>query len=291
MSRPKTQQRLQGRPISMLAFGENQDLVYINILSIISRRLANMLPELTQDEFSAALDVVAGDVLSGLAIAGPPVDALDVARALGLVVAWDPSQQGRGRVVRLRAAADRAPQGSILLRPDPRPERLQWAVAHEIGETCACQVFDRLGVDPREAPFGTRETIANQLAGRLLLPCAWFADEGRQSDWDLFELKRRFTTASHELIARRMLEFSTGITITIFDHGRKTFRRGNLPGRQPPFGQLQQLAWRTAHEHSRATELTDHRCRARARPVHEPDWKREIVLGQWQTGEDCDEAG
>jgi hypothetical protein len=36
MSRPKTQQRLQGRPISMLAFGENQDIVYINILSIIS---------------------------------------------------------------------------------------------------------------------------------------------------------------------------------------------------------------------------------------------------------------
>ena len=47
-----------------------------------------MLPELTPDEFSAALDGVAADALAVSQPSGPPVDALAVARSLGLTVAW-----------------------------------------------------------------------------------------------------------------------------------------------------------------------------------------------------------
>ncbi len=107
-----------------------------------------MLPELTQQEYATALDAVAADVLCALSIDGPPVDAIELAQAMGLSIAWDATQRGRGRIVRLRRLATRGEQGSILLRP----ERLQWAIAHEIGETCAHQVFDQLSVDPREAP-------------------------------------------------------------------------------------------------------------------------------------------
>ena len=39
--------------------------------------------------------------------------------------------------------------------------------------------------------------------------------------------KQRYATASHELIARRMLDFEPWIVITIFDNGRLTFRRSN----------------------------------------------------------------
>ena len=57
-------------------------------------------------------------------------------------------------------------------------------MAHEIGETCACQVFDRLSVDPREAPPGARETVANQLAGRLAdCTCAEVAGCGNLIHW------------------------------------------------------------------------------------------------------------
>ena len=100
--------------------------------------------------------------------AAPPVDALTLARALHLSVAWDERQSGRGRIVRLSEFAGTPSRGSILLRPDPRLERQQWAVAHEIGELFASRVFDQLGIDPRKAPAGARETLANQLAGRLL---------------------------------------------------------------------------------------------------------------------------
>lgn len=250
-----------------------------------------MLPELTQDEFSAALDAIAADVLDALPLIGPPVDALELAGALGLAVAWDARQQGRGRIVRLRGFADRQAQGSILLRPEPRRERLQWAVAHEIGETCAYQVFDRLRVDPREAPAGAREMVANQLAGRLLVPREWFGQDARGCGWDLFELKRRYATASHELIARRMLDFSPRVIITIFDHARRTFRRGNLPGQLPPLGPPELAAWRAAHEQATPAVEDSPGCRAQAWPVHEPDWKREIVRSEWHLGEDCEGFG
>lgn len=258
-------------------------IVYINTLH---GRL--MLPELTQDEVSAALDAVAASVLDALGVVAAPIDALALARSLGLAVAWDSAQQVRGRTVRLRASGGGQPRGSILLRPEPRRERLQWAIAHEIGETCAVQVFDRLGVDPREAPTDARETVANQLAGRLLLPRAWFAADARDVGWDLFELKRRYSTASHELIARRMLDFEPSIIITVFDHGRRTVRQGNLPRRPPPLVPCELAAWRAAHEQSRQTIEELPTCRVQAWPVHEPDWKREILRTQCHAYEDID---
>ena len=36
-------------------------------------------------------------------------------------------------------------QATIVVGPAERPEREQWAVAHEIGESVAYRVFDALG--------------------------------------------------------------------------------------------------------------------------------------------------
>lgn len=240
-----------------------------------------MLLDLTQDEYSAALDAVAAGALDALAIAGPPVDAIELARVLGAALAWDPRQQGRARTVRLSAGAGRW-QRSILLRPEPRPERLQWATAHELGETLAVEVFERLGVDPREAPAAAREQVANQLAGRLLLPRDWFRRDARASGWDVPTLKGLYGTASHELIARRMLDFEPRIAITVFDHARQTFRRSNVPGRLPPWTALERAVWQAAHEASRPAVECTQNCRVQAWPVHEPEWKREIVRTEWR---------
>lgn len=241
-----------------------------------------MLPELTQDEFSAALDDVAGDLIETLGATGPPMDMLALAAALELVVAWDAGQRGRGRTVRLGGLRGGRSQGSILLRPEPRPERLQWAVAHEIGENSAFRVFGRLGVDPRESPPGAREAVANQLAGRLLLPRIWFEDHARKLDWELPRLKALYSTASHELIARRMLDFSPRIAMTVFDQGQRTWRQTNLPGRLPPLLQVELVAWHVAHEQARASRERGAWCCVQAWPVHEPDWKREILRTCWQ---------
>ncbi len=243
-----------------------------------------MLAELTHEDLSAALDDVAMDLLTEAGVEHPPVDALAVAGALGITVAMDDRQSGRARYVRLCSHRPENPRPTILLQPDPRRERRHWAVAHELGEHAACRVFAGLGVDPRETSPGARETVANHLAGRLLLPTAWFAADARDSDWDLLELKGRYATASHELIARRMLECRPPVIITIFDHRSQTFRRSNLPGRVPPPTSAEMSCWQTVHGGNRPHQTEDGPRTVQGWPVHEDGWKREILraeVDQW----------
>jgi hypothetical protein len=244
-----------------------------------------MLSEIPDDEFAAALDACAAEVLWEARITEPPVDALTVADRLGLIVARDYSTPCRGRFARLAEHdGDGGEQGTIVVAPAERPEREQWAVAHEIGESVAYRVFERLGVSFDETLSGSREQVANRLASALLLPRRWFAADGRELDWDLLELKDRYGTASHELIARRMLEMRPPIVITICDHGRVHWRRSNVTARPPALLPEEKTVWREAHETGlpafdtldAETGLASVRCW----PIHEPGWKREILRSE-----------
>jgi len=235
-----------------------------------------MLPELTHEETAVALDEVAAELLHEAGVTQPPVDAFAVAGALGITVARDDCQSGRARYVRLRSYAG-DPRATILLQSDPRRERQHWAIAHEIGEHAAWRVFGRLDVDPREASPGCRESVANHLAGRLLLPSEWFVSHAAVCDWDLLELKAGFRTASHELIARRMLECPPAVIISICDQGRLSFRRSNVPGRAPPLSDAERACWQAVHREARPDEREADGHRVRSWPVHEPQWKREIL--------------
>jgi hypothetical protein len=236
-----------------------------------------MLPELTRHDLAAALAEVAAKLLEAAGITAPPVDAFAIAGACGLVVLSDDQQAGRARFVRLRRHAPSFGQGSIFLRPDPRPERLQWAVAHEIGESRAGEVFRLLGARAGEAPDGTRELVANALASHLLLPLEWFRADGPACRWDLPRLKRRYATASHELIARRMLEFDPPVIVTVFDQGRLTWRQWARAGRPPRLTAEERRCWQQAHDTGRSQRLNHQGLTMRAWAVHEPDWKREIL--------------
>jgi hypothetical protein len=188
----------------------------------------------------------------------------------------------RAYLVRRPANKQAAIPGTIYLADEPRSERRQWAVAHELGETQAFRVFAALGVDPRDAAPAAREAVANRLAGCLLLPRDWFLDTGRVCDWDLFELKRDFATASHELIARRMLEMPPPVVITVWDNGQRSWRRSNVAGRVPSVSPCEADCRQAAFELRSPTrgdsgELPDGVADVRAWPVHEGEWKREIV--------------
>jgi hypothetical protein len=241
-----------------------------------------MLPELTREELAAGLDAVAEEILRRAAAEAPPVDAFAVAEALGITVAWDDQQAGRARCVRLKDRRSPKPRWTILLKPDPRQERQQWAVAHEIGEQLAHRVFAVWGADPRETSPRAREIIANQLAGRLLLPTRWFFADARSCRWDLFALKARYPTASHELIARRMLECKVPVIISIFDQEALAFRRSNLPGRPPPPLTIEIRCWRQVHARNRPVGRSQGPYRTQGWPVHEEDWKREILRTEVQ---------
>jgi hypothetical protein len=236
-----------------------------------------MLAEFTRDELAAGLDFVAEEVLSEGRLYSPPVDAFELAHALELTIACDDAQEERGRYVRLQDWRSSFPRATIFLRPDARSERQHWAVAHEIGEHVAHRVFTAWGVDPRETMPNAREAVANAFAGRLLLPTAWFVPDAGKVQWDIFALKKRYQTASHELIARRMLQCNPPVIITIFDRERMTFRRGNSPSRTPPLSTAEMECWRDVHLRGNASNLVADNCRISGWPVHEEGWKREIL--------------
>ena len=236
-----------------------------------------MLSELTPEETSVALDSVAEEALAEARFDGPPVNALAVAARLGIAVAWDEQQQGRGRYVRLRGHGRGRDRPAILLRPEPRAEREHWTAAHEIGEHLARQVFAALSVEPAEVPPGAREQVANQLAGRLLVPTRWVLDDVVEFGWDLIELKHRYTSASHELIARRMLEFSPPIIITIFDQEEITFRRSNAAGCVPGLSDVERRCWHKTHDSGDVWRDEEGTIEVWGWAVHEPGWQREIL--------------
>ncbi|WP_428304427.1 ImmA/IrrE family metallo-endopeptidase [Lacipirellula sp.] len=252
-----------------------------------------VLTEIPDEQLRCVLEGVAREILVEAEVREPPVDCLLLADRLGLVVARDQpvangALQPRARFVKLARGVAPAAE-TIFLAEEPRRERRHWAVAHEIGESRAFRVFAEFDVDPSEAPPAAREAVANALAGALLLPREWFVRDGARVDWDLFELKAMYATASHELIARRMLEAPPAIIVTLADQGRCVWRRSSSSHRPPPLTPPERDAWTTAHQQGRPVqceraELPEGIVDVRAWPIHEEGWKREIIrteLAQW----------
>ncbi len=149
-------------------------------------------------------------------------------------------------------------------------------MAHEIGEHVAHRVFAQWGVDPR-GTANAREQVANCLAGRLLLPTRWFTTDAAACHWDLLALKGRYQTASHELIARRMLECRPAVVISIFDQQRLSFRRSNVCGRVPPPSRAEIECWNSVRERCRPQQTRHGPRLVQGWPIHEEEWQREIL--------------
>lgn len=230
----------------------------------------------THEQLSAILDDVAAELLEAAKWKGHAVDAVHVARRLGLTVARDRKLCGRARYVRLSAGRGRL-RGAIFVGEADRPERLQWAVAHELGEYAVHRVFTRAEIAPYAEQPALREQLANELARRILLPRRAFEEIGCDCNWDLGALKRTFIAASHELIARRMLDLPPPVVLTVFDHGRIHWRRGNRAMRRNEPHQRERALMRLAHQSGTYQEQNADDLFIRAWPVHEPGWKREIL--------------
>jgi hypothetical protein len=221
----------------------------------------------TAADWSAACDDVVSEVLRAAGVNAPPVDAVTVAARCQWPVVWDFHQTGRARLQRL----DGRP--TLFVRPAERPERLQWAVAHEIGEVLTRQVCQALDLPAAEFGPREREELASQMARRLLLPTGWFFT----ADEDLFQLKARFATASHELIAWRWLDGETPTAVTIIDRGDISRRRSNFAPRAPAMCAAEQECAAAARTTGVPARRQWRNLRIHAWPVHEPDWQREIV--------------
>ncbi|MBX3412318.1 MAG: ImmA/IrrE family metallo-endopeptidase [Pirellulales bacterium] len=236
-----------------------------------------MLPDLPYEQLLAAMDAVVVELLDAAGIDTPPVDSLELARRLDIDVARDDQQRGRARFVRLAGRHGGRSRASILVRAEPRNERRQWAVAHELGEWSAARLFAELGTTASEAPLAAREEVANLFAARLLLPELWFVVAAEACDMELVTLKESFRTASYELIARRTLDLSAPAIVTVFDQGNVTWRRSNVVANPPALSSAERVEWRTTHESASYAEGISGLGRLRCWPIHEEGWRREIL--------------
>ncbi len=241
-----------------------------------------MWDELTAEETNRALDRCAEEILWECGVTHPPIDAAVVAMRLGLSVAHDHCLPSRAALVRVECDAAARNSAVILLGEEERYERLQFSLAHEIGEFATPRLFERLGILPYDVPATAREKVANAIAGRLLVPTTKLKEIAADCRWDLLELKHDFDTASHELIARRMLDMPPPVVVTLFDQGKTTWRRTN---RRFAVGNLlpqEAEAWQDCHRLGVAVERDQvdssaGPLRIQGWPIHEPGWKREIV--------------
>lgn len=231
------------------------------------------------EEWSHECDRLIEELLCEAGWREPPVEMLSLAERRGMTVIWDQQQTGRARLLRI------AGRPTICLKPDDRPERLQWALAHEIGESLLWQLAPRLDLSPEACPPRLRESLANALAQRLLLPSAWWRTAVRETGGDLSALKERFSTSSHELIAWRFLDDPTPRVVTVIDQGLVVRRRANFVNRTPAPVADELAAWRAAQESGfPVTRSVDWRqpgilsAECRVWPIHEPGWQRELAI-------------
>jgi hypothetical protein len=81
-----------------------------------------------------------------------------------------------------------------------------------------------------------------------------------------------------------MLEMRPAIVITVCDLGRIHWRRSNVTARPPAMLPEEKAVWQETHETGLPADAildaeTGLEC-VRCWPIHEPDWKREILRSE-----------
>ena len=231
-----------------------------------------MAEELVRDEVLAVIDRLVEELLDKAGIIEPPVDAIGLAqRHLGMTICLDQSQPQRGRAQRAGG------KQQIYLKPEPTEERHQWTVAHEIGEHLKPSLMERLGLEPAEVKVMAGESLANLFAYRLLVPACWFAGDARDLDFNLLKLKERYRTSSHEVIAWRFLDLPQPCIVTIVDNEHISRRRSNAWPTRRKLEPAEEKCQRYVHYYSRPKMIQEDGWTVHGWPVHQTDWKREIL--------------
>ena len=230
------------------------------------------MDELSREEVGETVDRAVAELLQAAGVDNPPVDAIALAqRHLGMIVCLDRRQPQRGRAQRTLG------RKQIFLRPEPTEERHQWTVAHEIGEHVKTDLLQRLGIEPGQTRAMSGESLANQFAHRLLVPTGWFRADAPALAYDLLELKKRYRTASHEVITWCLLDLPSPCILTIVDNDHIYRRRSNAWPVRRELHPVERECQRYVHEYSRPHLVQQEGWTVQGWPVHQPDWKREIL--------------
>ena len=225
-----------------------------------------------REDVTRIVDEMVDELLDGAGVREPPIDVIVIAQShLNMALVLDQRQPQRGRAQRALG------KKQIYLRPEPREERHQWTVAHEIGEHLKSEVLARLHIAPQEARAMAGESLANLFAYRLLVPTRWFAVDAKALDYDVLQLKQRYATSSHEVIAWRLLDLPASCVMTIIDNEHIHRRRSNGEPIKRALLPIEERCWKRTNETGVTHRERDGAWSVACWPVHELDWKREIL--------------
>jgi Zn-dependent peptidase ImmA (M78 family) len=238
-----------------------------------------MFDDMPLEDVVTSVDRMVEELLRAAGIEQPPVDAIALAQKhLGMVICLDNRQAQRGRAQRAGG------KKQIYLRPEPREERHQWTVAHEIGEHLKSDLLARLGMEPGQTGAMTGESLANLFAYRLLVPTCWFADDAPALDYDLLVLKAKYATSSHEVLAWRFLDLPEPCIVTILDNDAISRRRSNAWPTKRKLEPAEEKCQRHVHQRGKPHVVRENGWSVHGWPVHQADWQREVlrsVVEEW----------
>ncbi len=219
--------------------------------------------ELTEwDDIAKMVEEEARALLERLDVKGPPVDAFALARDLKLSVHIDSDLATRG-YSRRRWGIETIMVGS---KNPGKSERKHFTIAHEIGEVL---LAGKVGQ-------GFIEDASNLMAVSLLLPRGWFHKDAEALEFELPSLKDRYPTASHEVIAYRMLDVKP-LIVSIFDNGRLYRRKSSYPVRVQGTYPAEMECLESVSGSGKRVTLKDDTLSVTGWPVFRNNWKRVIL--------------
>jgi hypothetical protein len=218
-----------------------------------------MSEELSREDVHGAVDRAVEELLSEWGTAAPPVDAAALARRLGVAV----------RPPR--------PKKEFFARPEPTAEAKQWLAALAVGEHLKPALLRRLGFGPDERRPLMGESLATLAASHLLLPASWFADDARRLGYDVLELNQLYATAAPDVIAWRLLDLPEPCVVTVVDNDHVQRRRSNAWRVRRELAAPERECQRYVNHFSRPRVVCADGWTVQGWPVHQPDWKREIL--------------
>jgi Zn-dependent peptidase ImmA (M78 family) len=224
------------------------------------------MDELSHEEVHDVVDRTVTELLAAAGVQAPPVDTIQMARGhLGMTVSLDRAKQRpRGRK-------------QIVLREEPTEEQQQWTVAHEIGEHYKADLLRSLAVSRDESRPMSGESLANLFASHLLVPMLWFRSDAPALDFDLLELKKRYATASHEIIAWRLIDLPSPCIVTLVDNNHVQRRRSNAHRVRKELHPVELACQRYVHTHGEPHVVAKDGWTVQGWPVNRSGWEREIL--------------
>lgn len=235
------------------------------------------MDDVARSEVLAAIDRLVDDLLSHSGVTQPPVNAIELAKKLGLQVRFDERDGRRGKSQL---------NSSLALKPEASEETRQWAAARAIGQHYKKEVIGRMNAGD-DAPRIAGESLSNLFAYHLLVPGSWLADDVKAIGYDLPALKERYPTAAHEVIAWRFLDLPEPCIVTIVDNDVVSRRRSNGVRVTRQLSAPERQCQRYVNHYSRPRIVQAQGWTVQGWPVHRTDWKREVLRStveedEWQ---------